>query len=380
MSETAQGTAKSAEQLTPAEIDARHARHLLERSLEQLERGDRQAAILLCRQALHLAPQTCYAHSLSGLLQLLSGDIEAATESYKKAVQCSDGTTSAAELERYKVLRRAQAKHAPLDMGGLQANSPREIGRLRQQIAEAPLQMFMVKTAAPETQNGNANAGAQAIEAADRGVDLRDAEALIKEKADFNRRLQQRRRTSLALTIVVAAFAAGILTYAVRSWRESNATDIGIPSNSTEVVVGAGSGNQVATAPATNQPAAQTPTNATANTATTGNTTAPAAQPTAPTAPAQPVPTPTPSVPAVLPQPAPVARPVTPTRTPATTSRPSTPRPASRPAPAPTPRPVAPRPAPTPFVEPPLPAPRITLPSAGQPAPEFPRVQPDRGG
>jgi hypothetical protein len=365
MNEPIQELQKSGELSTPAEIDARHARHLLERALEQLERGDRQAAILLCRQALHLAPHSYHAHSLSGLLLLLSGDVEAATESYKKSVQCSDGTTSAAELERYKVLRRAQAQHAPLDMGGLQANSPREIARLRQQIAQAPLQAFMAKTAASDAASA-VSAGDQAIAAADKGVDLRDAEALIKAKADFARRLQQRRRASLALTIGVAAIAAGITAFAVHSWREANSVDVGIPATSNEVAA---------------DPATVDNTNAVAPVEGTPNAATPAVAPVvgqgapAPTTPSiAPLPAPT-SAPVVAPQPAPVVRPSVPVRPPVTTPATTT-RPAPRPTPVPTARP-APRPAPTPFVEPRLPAPRITLPSAGHDAPEFPRVQPE---
>lgn len=68
-------------ELTPVEIDARHARQLLERALTQLERGDRHAAELSCKQAIHLAPNAWQAHSVAGLLEMLEGHYEAARNS-----------------------------------------------------------------------------------------------------------------------------------------------------------------------------------------------------------------------------------------------------------------------------------------------------------
>lgn len=381
-----------------AEIDARHARHLLERALSQLERGDRPGAILLCRQAMHLAPHSCHAYSLAGFLSLLDNDLLAATRAYEKVIE--SGCDEFAEhecltaVERLRVLRRAQKRQAPLDVAGLVANLPREIVRLRRAIAAAPLSAFLSSTKPPLISNAAAataidarvgtppvatptlpsqaqlapSAAAQAALAeatAERQKTLRELARADEPEhsSEFIARLQRRRRISLAITIACALLAATLSAFAVHSWRLANEEPA--VANSTVPT-----GNVTTTdSPVAVLPAAP---DATANNAN-GTSPVPASTPppTTSTAPA-PTPTPTPKPPMAT---APV-RAVTPTRPAATTPRTSSPAPRV----VPTPRPVVrPTPRPTPAPEPQFPAmprPRVTLPGAGHAAPEFPRVLP----
>ena len=130
--------------LTPAEIDARHARHLLERALEQIERGEQGAAMLSCKQALHLAPHSSLAHSVAGLLALLKGDLKAAIEGYQQAVGDSEDLT---ERQRLALLQDVQAQqqstHAAVNIAAILPNVQAEILRLRQAIHAAPPASFL---------------------------------------------------------------------------------------------------------------------------------------------------------------------------------------------------------------------------------------------
>jgi tetratricopeptide (TPR) repeat protein len=81
------------EKTTPAEIDARRARQLLDRSVYLSERSDAAGAILACRQSIALAPTKAAGYSMLGLLLERTGDLPHAATAYEKAVQLSPNST-----------------------------------------------------------------------------------------------------------------------------------------------------------------------------------------------------------------------------------------------------------------------------------------------
>lgn len=78
---------QQAQDMSAAEIDARHATKLLERSLAQGERGEWESAILSCRQAVHLNTESFVAHSLLAMLLRRSGHLPEAVLSSEKALK-----------------------------------------------------------------------------------------------------------------------------------------------------------------------------------------------------------------------------------------------------------------------------------------------------
>jgi tetratricopeptide (TPR) repeat protein len=74
------------EQLSPAEVEMRRARQLLDRSFSLSERGDLAGAILACRQAISLVPDLAEAHSMLGLLLERTGDTKGAIEAYEETL------------------------------------------------------------------------------------------------------------------------------------------------------------------------------------------------------------------------------------------------------------------------------------------------------
>lgn len=96
--QTAEAAASS-----PAEIDARRARQLLDRAGEVAERGDGPGALLACRQAIALAPDAPGGYGLLGLLLERGGDLPHAVAAYEKAVQLAP--ESVAERESLERLR-----------------------------------------------------------------------------------------------------------------------------------------------------------------------------------------------------------------------------------------------------------------------------------
>lgn len=91
-----------------AEIDSRRARQLLDRALNLAERNDLPAAILACRQAVALSPQSVDGHSRLGMLLDRAGDTMHAIQAYEKVLQLAPG--SLLEREALMRLREAQLK------------------------------------------------------------------------------------------------------------------------------------------------------------------------------------------------------------------------------------------------------------------------------
>jgi hypothetical protein len=348
------------EQLTPAQIDARHTRHLLERALAQLERGERPEASLSCRQALHLAPHCALAHSVEGLLALLQSDWKLAAEAYEKAVEnFGEGSV---ERARLVMLRSAQATRVTPTVSALLPNVSGEIVRLRAAIHAAPDAAFLndLTGEAPARHPGSVVAPAVAAPVAPANV------SAILELGPPPR---ARRASTPLLNAVIAALAAALVSFLiVRALRSGETTSMPAPN------AGAPTSNAVA-----NDPAAPP----LVSNAAPGN----ASNPTATTSPA---PAPAPAATPVVPSAAPASGASNPARSssPAIRSSPARSGSAS-PAPAraapvaarptlPQPTPSTPRPTPVPAepAMPPMPPPRVVLPSAGHAPPEYPRVSP----
>ena len=75
------------------EIDQRRAKQLLDRAILLSERGDLAGAILASRQAVALTPDEPSGHSMLGLLQERSGDLEKAIQSYEKVLQLAPNSS-----------------------------------------------------------------------------------------------------------------------------------------------------------------------------------------------------------------------------------------------------------------------------------------------
>ncbi|HEX8551547.1 MAG TPA: hypothetical protein VF681_08315 [Abditibacteriaceae bacterium] len=71
------------ETLSPAEIDARRARQLLDRALALSDKGDKAGAIIACRQAIGLAPRDVAPYAMLGPLLERSGDSAGAMAVYE---------------------------------------------------------------------------------------------------------------------------------------------------------------------------------------------------------------------------------------------------------------------------------------------------------
>src|SRR5690349_14087754 len=80
------GSESEAETLTPAQIDTRHAHNLLERALNQIERGELDKGLILCRQALHLAPHSFPVFSILAMVLRRIGKLDEAIVNSEKAL------------------------------------------------------------------------------------------------------------------------------------------------------------------------------------------------------------------------------------------------------------------------------------------------------
>lgn len=134
--------------LTAAEIDARHVRQLLERALTRLEQGERTQAWQSWKQAVGLAPQAALVFSIGGLIDLLDGDARGAAAHYEKAATVT--AESSIERRRLIVMQDALARGETLNFASLIPNLPAEIVRLRQAVQEAPPEDFIPNTLAPQ--------------------------------------------------------------------------------------------------------------------------------------------------------------------------------------------------------------------------------------
>jgi hypothetical protein len=360
---------------TTTEIDARHARQLVERAFSQLERGERSAAEVSVRQAIHLSPGVPAVHSLAGLLALLDGDMETARIGYENAV--TDFSKASPERERLIALRMAQADNSGLDAGAFVPDLPAEIARLRALVQAAPPQSFLSEAPNPkhaQPRSPHQPKTSPPIATPSPAIASPPANSITTRPA-FASRLQQRQRAS-AWAVGIAAVSAAIVAFFVvralvapKPAPQAGSTPVAnqvvvenpppVPDSTTEIPAASGTDSTPdAEAPASNAADGSTP-----------NPTPPA--PTA-TVTVKPLP-PTHTTPAPHPAPKPAAKPK-PTPPTATPAIPGLPRPA--PTSPSTPRPT-PAPAPRDPNFPPMPAPKITLPSAGGEKTEFPRVIPD---
>lgn len=376
--------ASAGHELTPAEIDARHAKSLAERAFTQLERGERGPAELAVRQAIHLAPRVAAIHSLAGLLALLSGDIETARIGYENAVQ--DFSKASPERERLIALRMAQADSSGFNSSAFLPSLPNEIARLRALVQATPPEDFLSdprnpNSAGPRVPYKTETAATTAPSPAVTAPIQNSAEA----RPAFASRLEQRKRTSAWAVGIAAVSAAIVAFFVMRSLvAPKTAPQAGSTPSANQVVV-----ENPPLAPgdttnsATQNSATETPALGAA--ASTPNTETPApggadagSTPSTPTAivTVKPLP-PASTTPVTTPHPAPKPKPTPP---PAVIAIPGLPAPAPKPA---TPSRETPTPTPTPAPRdpnfPPMPPPRVSLPSAGGEKTEFPRVLPDNG-
>lgn len=91
------------EELSSEEIDARRAQHLLDRASLLSEHGDMAGAILACRQATSLDPDSPAAFSMLGLMLERSGDVNDAIAAYEKVLALAPD--SPLERDRLQRLR-----------------------------------------------------------------------------------------------------------------------------------------------------------------------------------------------------------------------------------------------------------------------------------
>jgi tetratricopeptide (TPR) repeat protein len=70
-----------------AVIDERRAQQLMERAMTLAERGDLTSAVLACRQAITLTPQSPQSYSMLGLLLERAGDASGAVAAYEKVLE-----------------------------------------------------------------------------------------------------------------------------------------------------------------------------------------------------------------------------------------------------------------------------------------------------
>ncbi len=88
---------------SPAEIDARRARQLLDRALLMSERGDLNAALLACRQAIALDHDHSESYALLGTLLERNGDLRGAMTAYEHVLEISpDNQLERDSLNRIK--------------------------------------------------------------------------------------------------------------------------------------------------------------------------------------------------------------------------------------------------------------------------------------
>lgn len=92
--------------LTPLQIDLRHANSLLERALNQVERNEMDKALLGCRQAVHLVPESFPAHSLLAMLLRCTDALDEAIIHSEKAHALLPDNHE--EKERLAILRAAK--------------------------------------------------------------------------------------------------------------------------------------------------------------------------------------------------------------------------------------------------------------------------------
>ena len=95
---------------SPAEIDARRSHQLLDRALLLSERGDLNAALLACRQAVALDSNHAEPYALLATLLERSGDLRGAMNAYERVLQISPNNT----LERDSLTRlKSRIEKAP---------------------------------------------------------------------------------------------------------------------------------------------------------------------------------------------------------------------------------------------------------------------------
>ena len=90
-------------------VDKGRAQHLVERAERMSERGELNAAILACRQAIALTPQLVSGHAILGALLERTGDIKGAMSSYEHVVEL--WPDSPFERERLRSLRAQVAQN-----------------------------------------------------------------------------------------------------------------------------------------------------------------------------------------------------------------------------------------------------------------------------
>ncbi len=102
-------------------IDERRAQQLMERAMGLAERGDTSSAILACRQAISLVPNSSQSYSMLGLLLERSGDTAGAITAYEKVLDLAPDSLlereSLGRLRATAMPRRDQRKSSLYDDG-----------------------------------------------------------------------------------------------------------------------------------------------------------------------------------------------------------------------------------------------------------------------
>lgn len=90
------------ERSSPAEIDARRARQLLERAHSLADRNDIAGAVLACRQAIALTPSVGGGQAMLGALLERAGDLTHALQAFEKASQLAPDSGATRDVERLR--------------------------------------------------------------------------------------------------------------------------------------------------------------------------------------------------------------------------------------------------------------------------------------
>lgn len=142
---------------SPAEIDARRARQLLDRALLLSERGDLNAALLACRQAIALDHDHFESYALLGTLLERNGDLRGAMTAYERVLEIApDNTLERDSLNRIKArLEKAPAfNFNPNDLFGDDSTLPSVADSQQDAPATAPSSEDLAAIASEREEHG----------------------------------------------------------------------------------------------------------------------------------------------------------------------------------------------------------------------------------
>ncbi len=163
---------------SPGEIDARHARQLLERAQNLAERADLAGAILACRQAIALAPSVTGGQAMLGALLERNGDLFGALQALERAEQVAPDGAIARDIARLRE-KTAPKPDAPVfHFNDAELFGDDLLPITTSDSAAASIAVPVAAIAAPEIVGEN-GAGAPAVEAEPASLDAAENAAAL---------------------------------------------------------------------------------------------------------------------------------------------------------------------------------------------------------